>query len=132
MFISFLTGASFTIGILLVLLGKDIYLEKSSEEETWVELPNEVTIVNHAIKPNAVKFTIVGEIRNNSSYDWKRIWIEADIFAGTALVNSCDESFRDIPANATRPFELQCYDTAGTNLPDNIRYEVRVRTGLRP
>ncbi len=131
MFVSLLTGISFTIGVMLILLVKDIYTESQAEEETWVDYPEGVVIASHQIKPNAPRLTITGEIHNGSPFDLKSVWVDVDVFAGSALVNTCDDSFRHIPADSSKPFEVQCYDVAGTNLPDFIRYEVRVRTGLR-
>ena len=131
MSISLLTGICFATGIMVVMLLWDVYVASIVEEETWVDQPSDVTIRNHSMKPNSARFTIVGEIQNDSSHDWKTVWLDADIFADSALVNSCEDTFRHIPARSATPFELQCYDIAGMNLPDNIRYEVRVRTGLR-
>lgn len=115
---------------MLVLLAKDIYVEKQADDEIWLDYPEGVAIKNHSIKPNMPRLTIVGEIHNGSSHDLKSVWVDVDVFAGPALVNTCDDSFRHVPAQASKPFEVQCYDVAGTNLHDYIRYEVRVRTGL--
>lgn len=130
MFVSLLTGISFTVGVMLILLAKDIYVEKQGEDETWVDYPEGVVVTNHSIKPNMPRLTIVGEIHNGSSQHLKSVWVDVDVFAGHALVNTCDDSFRHVPAQTSKPFEVQCCDVAGTDLPDYIRYEVRVRTGL--
>lgn len=129
--VSLLTGICFTVGVLLVLLAKDIYVEKSAEEETWVDTPDGVVISSHEIKDSAPRFTIVGEIHNSSPYDWKTIWIDVAVYAGSALVNTCDDSFRHIPAQSSKPFEVQCYDVSGSNLPDNVSYEVLIKSGRR-
>ncbi len=129
--VSLLTGVCFTIGVLLVLLAKDIYVERSAEEETWVDAPEGVVVASHHFKGNAPRFTVVGEIHNGSPYDWKTIWVDVAVYAGDALVNSCDDSFRHFPAQTSKPFEVRCYDVAGSNLPDNIHYEVRVKSGRR-
>lgn len=131
MFNSLLTGISFTIGVLLIVLVKENYVENQADNETWVDYPEGVVITSHQIKPNAPRLTIIGEIHNGSPYDLKSVWVNIDVFAGSALVNNCDDDFRHLPANSSKPFEVRCYDVAGTNLPDFIRYEVRVRTGLR-
>ena len=137
MSISLLTGTSFAIGVMLVLFAAD-RLQKESEDDTWTDIEDgiladrpSVTITSHSVKPSTMTLTIVGEVRNDSQYDWKRIWFDWDIFADTALVNSCDNVFDDLPAKSTRSFEFRCRDVAGTNLPENIRYEVRVKSGIR-
>lgn len=129
--ISLLTGISFTLGVLLVLLAKDVYEEQEESDEMWESNPASIVIEQHSIKTNEPRFTVVGEVRNDSEQDWKRIWIDVRVFADSALVNTCDESVGYVAAQSSKHFEIRCYDIAGSNLPDNIHYEINIRSGLR-
>jgi hypothetical protein len=129
--ISLLTGISFTIGVLIVLLARDIYEEQEESDEMWESNPASIVIEQHSIKSNEPRFTVVGDVRNDSDQDWKRVWIDVRVFAGSALVNTCDESVGYIAAQSNKRFEVRCYDIAGSDLPDNIHYEISIRSGLR-
>jgi len=129
--ISLLTGISFTAGVLLVLLSRDVYEEKAEDGETWESNPASIAIEHHSVKANEPRFTVIGAIRNESEHDWERVWLDIRVFADSALVNTCDESVGYIAAQASKQFEIGCYDIAGFGLPDNINYEISVRSGLR-
>lgn len=129
--VSLLTGACFTVGILVVLFVNDVYEERSYEEDVWVDTPENVFIENHAPKENSPRFAVVGEIRNESEHEWESLSVELEIYAGSALMNTCRNSFQYIPARSSKPFEVGCYDVSGSGLPDNVRYEIEVTSGRR-
>lgn len=87
MFVSLLSGISFTVGVLLILLLKDSYIENQANEETWVDYPEGIVIASHQNEPNSPRLTKTGEIRNSSPYDLQSVWVDVNVFAGSALVN---------------------------------------------
>tara|TARA_R110002096_G_scaffold54881_1_gene141392 strand:+ start:2517 stop:2921 length:405 start_codon:yes stop_codon:yes gene_type:complete len=132
MIISLLTGSCLAVGFILVMLATDYAdLASSDEDESWVDVPDQVSISEAAIKPDQDLLTISGQIRNDAPYDWKSIWVNANVYVGSAMMNRCFEVVKDIPKRSTTSFEVQCDWTTGTELPDQFRFTMHVADGVR-
>ncbi len=132
--VGFLSGIGLGIGFLAVIFASETYFGGANDPEsrTWEDDPPGLAITNHSTRPNMGQLTIVGEIENRSAFDWDTVWITAKILADDALVNNCEDTVRNLPANSTKGFEIRCYDVSGSGLPDNVRYELAIRTSVRP
>lgn len=129
MLISLATGICFMLGITLVVLLVEGFAFPDIDELTWVGDPDGVTVVHHRPDETARDFTVTGAILNESARHWDTIHLELDVYASEALVNNCDGEVREIPSGAERNFRIKCYQVSGQNLPDNIHYRLRVRSG---
>jgi len=108
-----------------------IELGPFDEYEYHVSQPKEVSVSRHSLVADRRVLTIDGEIRNDASFEWKGVWLQANVFVDSTLMNSCIEIVEDVPAKSNSSFEIACESTAGSHLPDNFRYEVRVTDGYR-
>jgi len=132
MAVSFATGASFTAGVVVVIVAYQIAKDYWAVSETsWIKDPQELSIANHELVPDQNTFTVRGVIANAGDNVWNLATVEIRIFAGQALVNVCNDDVWEIPANSDRDFELSCRGAGGQNLPDNISYEIEVSHGSR-
>ena len=130
MLISLATGICFAAGFVLVILIWEGDVLESDEDLTWIGNPDGVMVANHSIDATAHDFTVVGTVQNDSSHDWDTIHLELDVYAGKALVNNCDGDVQEVPPKSERSFRVECYQVSGQNLPDNIHYMLRVRSGF--
>ena len=132
--VGFLSGIGLGIGFLAVIFVVETYFGESGDPgpRTWEDDPPGLAITKHSTRPNMGQLTIVGDVENSSAFDWDTVWITARILAGDALVNNCEDTVRNLPANSTKEFEIKCYDVSGSGLPDNVRYELVIRTSVRP
>ena len=130
MLISLLTGISFTAGVIVVMILYELYEERQiRDDRRWVESPVGIEITEHRRLPDTEKFTVVGKLRNDSGYAWDELDIDMDVLAGESLMNRCTDEVHEVNLGEVRRFEVSCYDASGRNVPDNIRYEVRIATG---
>ena len=131
MLISLLTGSYLAVGFILVMLATDhVDLASSDDDESWVDVPDQVSIAQAAIKPDQERLTIAGEIRNDAPHGWRSVWVSANVYVGAALMNRCFEVVRNVPKRSNTPFEIQCDWTTGTGLPDQIRFTMNVTNGV--
>ena len=131
MLISLATGICFATGFLFIVAIWEGDVFDGNDDKTWIGNPNGVTIANHSIDAESHDFTVTGTIRNDSIHNWDTIHIELDVYADEALVNNCDGDVREVPPDSERKFRVECYQVSGQNLPDNIHYKLRVRSGFR-
>ena len=98
------------------------------EEPEYIRLPPEVRILEHAHVPGTPSFTIRGVIENAGATEWTGTSIEAVIKAGGAQMNRCDPQIDGkFPPKSRRAFQIECYGVSGSDVPDNISYELSVR-----
>jgi hypothetical protein len=128
-FTSLVTGIFFAIGLILVgVVTTEFYDDKESMPELkYTRLPGGFSIVEHSVAQGRPSLTIHGRVKNNSTKAWQQVSLSADIKAGDALVNQCETDVRgDFPPSSERSFEIECYHVSGSNLPDNISYQLSV------
>jgi uncharacterized protein (TIGR02588 family) len=128
-FSSLVTGIFFAIGLILVgVVATEFYDDKDSMPELeYTRLPGGFSVVEHSVVKGRPSFTIRGRVKNSSAETWQQVRLSADIKAGDALVNQCEtEIHGDFPPSSERSFEIECYHVSGSNLPDNISYQLSV------
>ena len=131
MLMSLVMGICFVIGIAVAIFLIEGSLVPPYDDHTWINEPEGVTVVDHRPDSAAPDLTIIGAIRNESAHLWDTINLEVNVFAGEALVNSCNGSVQEIPPGSDRSFRIRCLQASGQNLPDNVHYRVHVRSGFR-
>jgi hypothetical protein len=132
MLLSLVTGASFTLGVVVIIIAYQMLKDHWAEDRrSWIGDPEDLRIVEHEVVPNQNRFTVRGTIENSGDYLWSIASVNIRLFAGQAQVNACNDDVWEIPPNSTRDFELYCRGVSGINLPTNIRYEIGVSSGSR-
>jgi len=130
--VSFATGASFTLGVVIVIIGYQVAKDYWAVSETsWIHDPDDLSITNHELVPDQNTLTVRGAIKNSGDNVWNLATVEIRLFAGAALVNRCNDDVWEISASSSRNFELVCRGASGRDLPDNISYEIEVTHGSR-
>ena len=130
--ISLITGILFAIGVIAGIFLFELIPSNSSsagteERKGLVELPADFQIKEHAQVSGLEKFTVRGKLFNAGTSTWYAPTIQATIKAGRATMNSCstivDAWFNP---NDELWFTLSCDGVTGTDLPDNVTYELVV------
>ena len=127
-----MTGICFGLGIYGAVLLLEGDAAPSERELETAQLPPGLVIEEHSRVDGTPYFTIRGVVANSGTENWQRARLTATIKAGEAAVNECDTVVRGgIKPGARRAFLVECYGVAGTNTPDNLRYEILVQSAGR-
>lgn len=130
---SLVTGLSFTMGLLGVLLLVEAWNHGKVRTESahdWVNRPAGIVITEHDRVPGTPTLTIRGVLANESERTWREVSIDASILAGQAQVNECDATVRGMLApGERRAFQLECYGVSGSVDPDLVTYQLEVVHG---
>ncbi len=125
--LSFVSGAAFVLGVGVVAAALSLYYERDRRPDlVFVPLPAGVEVLEHARVNDTPYFSVQGVVENTSEQDWAEVSLEMDILAGTALMNSCSGNVRRVPPSSRRAFLVECYRVAGTSLPHNVTYRIRI------
>ena len=127
--LSFVTGACFCLGVILVLS----FFEYGQYNDKRIHIgePEGFVFSEHEIYDGEANFTVKGKIENISENEWSRAQLKVKIYAGNAYMTECENSISYIGPKSIRDFTIVCYDTAGSNLPQNISYKLSVRSGTK-
>lgn len=129
--VSLISGICFALGVagvIFIASGWDKEGGPLGEEPEYIRLPPEVRILEHAHVPGTPSFTIRGVIENAGATEWTGTSIEAVIKAGGAQMNRCDTQIDGkFSPKSRRAFQIECYGVSGSDVPDNISYELSVR-----
>jgi len=133
--VSLVAGICFALGVAGVILIAGNWGQFGgplAEEHEFISLPPNVRIVAHAHIPGTPMYTVRGVIENTGVNEWVGVSIEAAIKAGGAQVNTCDTRIDGkFPGRSRRAFQIECYGVAGNNTPDNLSYELSVRSAVK-
>ncbi len=133
--VSLVSGIFFALGVagVIFIAGNWSQLGGSlAEEPEFISLPPNVRIVEHSHIAGTPMYTIRGVIENASSTEWVGVSIEAAIKAGGAQVNTCDTRIDGkFSTKSQRAFQIECYGVAGSDTPDNLNYELSVRSARK-
>ena len=126
---SLVTGFCFAAGI----FGALSLFEETNQNlnRTYVDMPSGFEFQNHKILEGEPKFTIEGELINTQDIEWANVQLEARIYAGSAYMTYCRNSFDYVGKKSSRNFRLGCRETSGINLPENISYKLSVIRATR-
>lgn len=128
---STISGICFTLAVIGVLLAFDALSSGSGfsqAEIDYIQLPEEVRVVEHETVLGTPNLTIRGVIENFGKEEWLDVSVHAAVFAGEAQVNSCDRNIGGKLGPGKRAaFQIECYGISGSNLPENISYKLSVR-----
>lgn len=132
MFISFATGASFALGVCVVVVAYQLIKTSGDvDPSTKVFVPDDLTILEHELVPDREKFTVHGAIENSGDRVWRFALLKLRVYAGGALMSGCSVDLTEIEPNSRKQFEVTCSTTQGRNLPDNISYVIEIPWGWR-
>lgn len=125
----------FSLGLIIGFSAYEEYESQDNEVSTeYVELPQGIEIIEHKRVHGTDQYTITGSIKNNSSWVWQSVRLNALITADNAQVNSCSSGkgkVSNLQINEVRLFTITCRGVAGSGLPSNINYSVYVSSGRR-
>ncbi len=132
MLVSFATGASFALGICVVVISYQLVNTSGDvEPSTKIFAPEDLTILEHDLVPDREKLTVHGVVENSGDNVWPFAFLELRVYAGRALMSGCNVDLIDVQPNSRQQFEVVCSTTQGRNLPDNISYVVEIPWGWR-
>ena len=127
MLISFATGASFTLGVLAIMVTYQLTKEQRTiEPSTKITTPDDLSIVEHELVPDQEKFTVRGVIENKGDSVWPFAFLEMRVYSGDALMSGCNADVDGVQPNSSRNFILTCSTTHGRNLPENMTYIIEI------
>ena len=108
-----------------------VYLDNDVKPKRYIYIdnPNGIEITNHNKNNDLNKYTVTGTMKNNTETEWHRVRISIKIYAGTAYMNSCSESYAYLSANSSKKFSLACREISGSNIPNNVTYKIFVTQG---
>ena len=128
----FVFGAVFfTGGMAALFVWSEIDPDPEEPNTILVTTPEEIQITKSSALKDTDKYTISGTLSNNSEHIWQRVNLVAVVKAGKAEVDRCTTRIYYVSKNSQKAFLIECYDIQGSNLPDNISYEIRVKEGVR-
>jgi len=132
MLISFATGASFALGVCVVIVAYQLVKTPGDvEPSTKVFAPDDLTILEHDLVPDREKFTVHGIVENSGDSVWQFALLKLRVYAGDGLMSRCSVDLSEIEPNSRQQFEVACSTTQGRNLPDNISYVIEIPWGWR-
>ncbi len=132
MLVSLATGASFTAGVVIVIVLYQVIEGSFAEDrKTWIVDPDVVFIEKHSFVPEQPTYTVRGVIRNRGDDLWQTATIHIDVYAGSAHMNTCVDDVYEIEPRSTRDFQISCRNVGGQDLPDNVSYKIDIRYGYR-
>lgn len=132
MLVSFATGASFALGVCVIILAYQLIKTSGDvEPSTKVFAPDDLTILEHDLVPDREKFTVHGIIENSGDNVWPFALLKLRVYAGDALMSGCSVDLSEIKPNSSQQFEVACSTTQGRNLPGNISYLIEIPWGWR-
>ncbi len=129
-FISLITGLCFVAGgFIAVSIFDSIESNDSKRQENlyYVRQPENILISEHRTVQNMPYLTVQGMLKNNSELTYYYVNVEMHVFAGDALMNTCDFKVYNINSNSERIFKNECNGVSGTNLPNNINYKLNIK-----
>ena len=125
---SLVTGLAFATGIALVIMAYTWNESRHGQRGEWVNSPNHLTIISDSQVPNMMNFTVQGVVENSGEVSYNSISLEILIRAGDAIVNKCTTSVGQVDAMSKKAFTSECWNVAGTNLPQNVSYEISINS----
>ena len=125
---SLVTGLAFATGIALVIMAYAWNESRHGQRGEWVNSPNHLTIISDSQVPNMMNFTVQGVVENSGEVSYNSISLEILIRAGDAIVNECTTSVGQVDAMSKKAFTSECRNVAGTNLPQNVSYEISINS----
>ncbi|MDK9559760.1 FxLYD domain-containing protein [Marinobacter sp. M216] len=126
---SLLSGMFLALGVLLVAAFFDGNYENPYDGRKGRDLPEQVSIVESAVLPGQINYTITGKLFNSSQIEWNHLSLRATIYAGNAVVNECSESVDDVPRDQEVSFRIKCLGVSGVDLPKNLTHKIAVTYG---
>jgi hypothetical protein len=137
-FISLVTGLLFVLGLGLGLAIIDRIPERPKAPPhsvaTSIKLaPVDLVIVDHERVLDSPEFLVRGTLVNRGPGTWYAPAIYATVLAGGAKMNTCSVH-TDVwltPGDKYR-FAILCMGTAGGDLPENVTYEIVVKSAHGP
>ena len=126
---SLATGICFMTGVFIVTQ----LFEKidKSKELIYTEQPDGFKFKNHKIVPDQETFTIEGKLINTRDIKWNNVQLVVRIYVGDAYMTYCRMSLDHVGKRSIRAFTLVCRETAGSNLPENLTYELAVKRATK-
>ncbi|QSX79377.1 hypothetical protein [Agrilutibacter solisilvae] len=128
---SLVTGVFFCLGLVLTYLVFDHFVpgDPVPKDLVYVRLPGDLKVTRHLKVAGRPHMTIQGVVQNTGRTTWETVNVEVAVKAGGALVNQCDSDIRGVfLPGESRTFEISCFYVAGSGLPDNISYEIAIRS----
>ena len=127
MLISLATGASFTLGVLAIVVAFQLVKEQRAVvQSTRIVAPDDLSIVEHELVPDQERFTVRGVIENKADSEWPFVFVKMRVYSGDALMSGCNTDVDEVQPNSRRNFVLTCSTTHGRNLPDNMTYALEI------
>ena len=127
---SFITGFAFILGLVAATFLYDSFQSETEDKVTSkVVAPEGFEFTNHSREIGAAKFTVAGTLKNTSSQNWDSVHVSVTVTAGQAQLNYCGKTIKGVLANSEVNFEVKCSDAAGSGLPENIGYQLKVEHG---
>ncbi len=127
MLISLATGASFTLGVLAVVVAYQLVKEQRAiVQSTRIVVPDDLSIVEHELVAGQENFTVRGVLENKGDSAWPFAFVKMRVYSGDALMSGCNTDIDEVQPNSRRDFVLKCSTTHGRNLPDNMTYVIEI------
>jgi hypothetical protein len=136
--VSLFTGLLFVIGLGIGLAIVDRILWRPTAPPPTVAssiklAPADLVIVDHQRELDSPEFLVRGTLVNRGTGTWYAPAIHATILAGGAQMNTCSlNTDQWLMPGEKYPFAILCRGTAGVDLPDNVTYELVVRSAHGP
>ena len=118
-------------GLGLLLFGYLFYQTANKPSSHPIERPDGFKFSDHQRVDDQPTFTVDGELNNTQAVDWENIELVVSIYADEAYMTYCRGHIDSMTGNSQHNFRLVCRETAGSNLPDNIRYDLVVARAVR-
>ena len=122
--ISLLAGFGLLAGLYLAQYAYDTLF--AGKAHAYIDHPAGFEFRNYQKLENTKTFTIEGELLNTTDVAWERVLLQVDIYAGSAYMTYCRTGIDHLDKYSSRSFRLECRVTSGSNLPDNISYQLLV------
>ena len=126
---SLLSGVMLAVGVVLVAIVMNMTYTRPIDKMKGRDMPDKVSIVESAVLPDQINYTIIGKLINSNQIEWNHLHLNATIYAGKAAVNECSESLSNVPRDKEISFRIKCDKVSGVNLPDNITHKISVTYG---